>query len=263
MAAARKPTFVLFRRSYVLRRKFKRAVEHALNLKVLRVLPLGTNVHADIEQCFPGYRLRNVLDVGANIGQTAAQFSFWHPDIAIYCVEPVRENFEELTNNTSGMRNVECLRMGLAEAPGSAQMVLSGRSSTYRVKGDEPLGDEPTETVTIDTVDRLCTRLGIESISYMKIDTEGHDLKVLKGANELMAAARIDFIEVEAGMNPDNSLHVPFEVLKAHAESRGYLLFGIYEQRHDWPSGRPILRRSNAVFVTRQLALAYRAPARQ
>ena len=77
----------------------------------------------------------------------------------------------------------------------------------------------------------------------------------------MLRRGAIDLIEVEAGMNPDNELHVPFEQLKAFIEQHRYLLFGIYEQRHDWPTGRPILRRCNAVFISRDLADAYKGPA--
>lgn len=258
--AQAKPTSVLFTRSYALQRKLKRAVEEVLHLRVLRALPLGSNVHTDIAGCLPAFRLVSVLDVGANIGQTAAQFSFWHPGAKIYCVEPVRQNFEELKINTARIPGVECFQVGLGEAPGSAEMLLSGPSSTYRVTTGATQGGARTESVPIETVDQLCARLAIESLSYLKIDTEGHDLKVLKGAAEMLRGSRIDFIEVEAGMNPHNDLHVPLEQLKAFAEQHDYLLFGLYEQRHDWPTRRPILRRCNAVFIARRLAEAHRLP---
>ncbi len=258
MTSAGKPSSVLFTRSYVLRRRLKRFVEGLLDVKVHRVLPLGSNVHVDIAQALPGYQVRNLLDVGANIGQTAAQFSFWHPGIAIYCVEPVRSNLEELKLNTARIPGVRCFQVGLADAPGSAQMQLSGPSSTYRVAAGGQPTDAPTETVAIDTVENLCARLQITTLSYLKIDTEGHDLKVLQGAAALLSRGDIDFVEVEAGMNPDNALHVPFEQLKAYVEQHGYRLFGIYEQRHDWPTGRPILRRSNAVFIAPGLAESQR-----
>ena len=66
----------------------------------------------------------------------------------------------------------------------------------------------------------------------------------------------IDFIEVEAGMNPWNERQVPFEILKAHLESKNYFLFGIYEQVHEWPTKAPHLRRANAVFLSERLIQA-------
>ena len=76
----------------------------------------------------------------------------------------------------------------------------------------------------------------------------------------MLSRAAIDFVEVEAGMNPLNSLHVPLEEMKTFLEARDYLLFGLYEQRHDFTTGLPILRRANAVFISRAVAQVHCIP---
>jgi hypothetical protein len=40
--------------------------------------------------------------------------------------------------------------------------------------------------------------------------------------------------------------------MRAHLEVKGYRLFGIYEQVHEWMAHTPNLRRVNAVFVSRR-----------
>lgn len=69
----------------------------------------------------------------------------------------------------------------------------------------------------------------------------------------VLAEPRIDLVEVEAGMNPRNTHHVPLEMLKAHLEQRGYFLFGIYEQRREIFTGEPHLQRTNSVFVSQRV----------
>lgn len=64
---------------------------------------------------------------------------------------------------------------------------------------------------------------------------------------------RIDLVEVEAGMNPNNSVHVPLIELKAYLESKNYYLFGLYEQTGEWIAGEPNLRRVNAVFISKDM----------
>jgi FkbM family methyltransferase len=50
------------------------------------------------------------------------------------------------------------------------------------------------------TIDAFCYKDGmIADIDFLKIDVEGAELKVLKGASELLAAKRIKFIQVEYG----------------------------------------------------------------
>jgi hypothetical protein len=102
-------------------------------------------------------------------------------------------------------------------------------------------------------IDAFSKKNKIERIDFLKIDTEGGDLDVLKGAENMLKSQKIDFVQVEAGMNPDNNHHVPFECLKSFLEKYNYYLFGIYDQVNEWPSEEPHLRRTNSVFVSRKI----------
>ena len=109
----------------------------------------------------------------------------------------------------------------------------------------------------VTTLAAVCETEKIDWISYLKIDTEGGDLEVLKGAEDLLAQQRVDLVEVEAGMGPDNELHVPFGVLQGYLEQRDYVLFGIYEQAYK-RAGAPNLRRTNPVFMSSRMVEQYR-----
>jgi hypothetical protein len=101
----------------------------------------------------------------------------------------------------------------------------------------------------------MTSRLRKEStqIDFLKVDTEGYDLKVLEGAERLLRSGAVAFIQVEAGMNPHNVKHVPLEVLKMHLEGRGYTLFALSSRLpnraanrvcdsrmpHSWPKRLP------------------------
>lgn len=47
-------------------------------------------------------------------------------------------------------------------------------------------GKEKITTVRQDTLDNYCEKMGIERINFLKIDTEGHELSVLKGASKIL-----------------------------------------------------------------------------
>ncbi len=74
----------------------------------------------------------------------------------------------------------------------------------------------------------------------MKIDTEGYDLEVLRGAESLLTHQRVDLVQVEAGMNRDNHRHVTFILLTEYLERFNYRLFGIYNQSGEWPARQAI-----------------------
>ena len=115
-----------------------------------------------------------------------------------------------------------------------------------------------TECVQIRRLDEFCAVNGVDHIDYLKIDTEGADLDVLKGAEPMLADQRIDLIEVETGMNRGNKYHVPFETIKAFMEDRSYFVFGIYEQCAEWPTDEVHLRRTNSVFISRRMIESHR-----
>jgi len=91
---------------------------------------------------------------------------------------------------------------------------------------DEQSDRRIANKMNIQTLDSFCKEYGIKHINYLKIDTEGYDLNVLKGADRLYSNKAVDFIEVEAGMNPRNKYHVSFIDLKSFLEAKGYLMFG-------------------------------------
>ena len=64
-------------------------------------------------------------------------------------------------------------------------------------------------------------------IDYLKIDTEGHDLYVLKGAEKLLDSKKINFIQFEYG--PSNIYsNVLFKDILNFLISKNYFVFRIY-----------------------------------
>ena len=240
-----------------LKRKLKQLVEHLTNTHIYHALPRGIDVAYDIENSLPMYCIGVVFDVGANVGQSAKYFLDHFPRSQIYCFEPVSDTFRKLQDNLNGSDRIHCFQLALGSSKGKEEMVLQGNSSMFFLSGkskESPLNEDVmTEEVDMITLDEFCRARKIEKINYLKIDTEGGDLDVLIGGENMLKEQRIDLVEVEAGMNPSNKRHVPFEALKDYLESRGYYLFGIYEQVPEWSTKEANLRRSNPVFISRRM----------
>jgi hypothetical protein len=57
---------------------------------------------------------------------------------------------------------------------------------------------EAIETkISITTLDSIVEKYNIEQISLLKIDTEGNELSVIKGAAKTIAASKINYIQIE------------------------------------------------------------------
>jgi FkbM family methyltransferase len=184
-----------------------------------------------------------IFDVGTNVGETALAFRSQFPSATIHCFEPNSELAPHLKGLNADL-NVHSVAL-------SSRIGESGFSKCAAASDLYSLTDDKSgESVALDTVDNFCRSRSIDSVDYLKIDTEGHDLEVLKGATGMLTEFRIGLIQAEVSMNPDNNLHVSFFRVADHLETLGYRLFGVYEQVNEFPTKRPNLRRSNVVYMS-------------
>lgn len=241
-----------------LRSMAKQLVEQLTGTHIYRSVPHGVDPIRDIANSLRRYRADIIFDIGANVGESSKLYLDKFQNSHIYCFEPVSDTFRQLQNNLKGNKRVDCYQLAFGSAKGKGKMVLQGHFKHFFLLDQSkqlPINNSvPTESVDIDAIDEFCHTKGIDRINYLKIDTEGGDLEVLKGAVNMLTEQRIDCVQVEAGMNPNNNRHVPFEFLKEYLESHKYFLFGIYEQMsEDWANGEPHLRWANLLFISHHI----------
>lgn len=238
----------------------RRIIRKLTNTFTKRYLPRGIDLLQDITNHLPMLQVDVVFDVGANVGQSARKYLDWFPNCRIYCFEPVEETFRQLQTKFKTHSRIQSFQLALGSCQGEARMVHQDSAEMFHfIDHSEGLLTNDgliVEKVNMDTLDNFCSRTNINHISYLKIDTEGEDLKVLKGSEKMLSAHLIDLVEVEAGMNCRNERHVPFEALKEFLESKQYYLFGIYEQVGEWITKQPQLRRSNLLFISEHVIVS-------
>jgi FkbM family methyltransferase len=213
--------------------------------------PVQTAEFTLIGRRIPNWTPSVILDVGANVGQSALGFAKAFPKAQVHSFEPFPASFRKLLANTRHLENITAHRFGLGRSDAILQMSDGEISTQNRLIGP---GDFAENTVEVDIFAgaALLDRLGITEVSYLKIDTEGHDLEVLQGLAP--ALPRIDFIQLEAGMNAYNKTHVAFAALADFMAAHDFLLFHIFEQVFEFKQGgRPVLRRANPVFIHARL----------
>ena len=208
--------------------------------------PRGFDLFHDLARIIPAAKV--VFDVGANVGQSTERYLKEFPRATIFSFEPVPSTFEKLVANIEKGNSIATRSRFLPEMCGLGAVASTARMKTNDGPSDMfNITDDGNEEIRLSTVDLWGDV--VSHIDFMKIDTEGHDLEVLKGSENMLREKRITAIQVEAGMHPGNERHIPLEVFKSHFESRGYLLFGFYDQVEEFYTNEPHLRRSNPVFV--------------
>lgn len=222
---------------------------------VLKKIPVGIEPALDIKFRFGENCVNTIIDVGANVGQSALYFRNWFPKAQIHCIEPIDASFLELKSKIKELK-ISCYNVGLgSEEKKVLFKVLKKEPNSVQNSIQEPGIDNIKndnfylEEKVLLPLDTFLEVNEISQIDYLKIDTEGYDLEVLKGASATLKNQRVKFIQVEASMNPYNKDHVSFFEMIDYLKNYNYHLFGLYEQIHDFKIKRYILRRVNALFI--------------
>ena len=202
-----------------------------------------------IARRLPQWRPTTIFDVGANVGQSARDYASAFPRAAIHSFEPHPATHAKLVANTAHLPNVTAHNLGLANRTGVQKMTNHAVSAINHILPDQAAeGTAVRLAKGADVMDKLA----LTRLSFLKIDTEGHDLEVLKGFGPSLKS--VDFIQVEAAMNAYNRSHVAFATLSNHLDRAGFLLFHVLDQVFEFKQGgRPALRRANPVYINTAL----------
>ena len=139
-------------------------------------------------------RASSVWDIGANVG-------FWTLWLAatvdrtcrIRAYEPDERNLVHLRENVgrNGLTNVDVRECALSSSSGTMSLELdeTAMMNSLRSSGLQAVAvPAGMASVVVRTVDQEAAEFGIPDLA--KIDVEGHELDVLKGASTLLAARR-------------------------------------------------------------------------
>ena len=144
-----------------------------------------------------------IFDVGANVGEWTSLVSTMAPQAEIYSFEPSKQTFKILSSKTFNDK-VNLFNIGLGEKNETKDFFINEKDSTLnsifsRNTDREKSGDSKTEKAIFETLDSFCEKNKIDRISFLKIDTEGNEFSVLRGAARHIKEGRIDAIQFEYG----------------------------------------------------------------
>lgn len=137
-----------------------------------------------ISLCQPG---DTVLDIGANIGLTALRMSAVLGNGKVYAFEPDPQNYGRFQAHIRSAKvpNVEGFQCALGSEEGVGNLCNDEPRNRGCVWIDT-VDAERTSSVRVTTVDRFCKRQGLSRVDLIKIDTEGAELAVLRGAGKVI-----------------------------------------------------------------------------
>jgi FkbM family methyltransferase len=142
-----------------------------------------------------------IFDVGANEGDWTAAATHLNHQGAYHCFEPSIATFEKLRER--GLpTNVRLNNSALGQATGEVQLYVFGDTSVlnsfYPRAGLSQVA-ERVEEVSVTTLDDYALANSIDFVDFLKLDVEGHEYSVLRGAERMLRERRIGMIQLEYG----------------------------------------------------------------
>lgn len=153
----------------------------------------------------PGW---NVIDVGANLGfYSLLLLDLVGADGQIFSFEPSKYIFEKLKKNIDANKaqNIHLFNYGCGDREFKSVLYVDKEYSGMTSMNKEELKKIAEEEVSIVTIDGIFCEKNIK-IDFIKIDTEGYEYSVLRGAYKLINKYKpIILVELGGGKFLNNS----------------------------------------------------------
>jgi FkbM family methyltransferase len=215
------------------------------------IISNGSHFLFDIKRRLPNSNINVIFDVGANRGQSIKEYRTQFPRAEIVAFEPDPLTFSFLRPAPRMVLN----NIGLSHRAGRLRFDnRSPVSELHRIAVDQT--DDTLPVVEITTLDDYCDDHGIRHINLLKIDTEGHDLNVLRGARRMLRNENIDIIICECSLSYENNTHIQFAEIQKELESLGYKFFGLYNQETPHMArNEPHVAWANCAYVSQSIRI--------
>jgi FkbM family methyltransferase len=146
-----------------------------------------------------------VFDVGANVGNYSEEVIGINESVSVFAFEPHPITFKKLQNKFHQNKKVKVINKGLASKSGELELFDyfdkdgSTHASLFKevITGIHGTTNAVAHKVALVTIDDFVIKESIHEILLLKIDTEGNELDVLKGAKKILSEKKVLAIHFE------------------------------------------------------------------
>jgi FkbM family methyltransferase len=154
-----------------------------------------------------------ILDLGANVGYTAAHFAHLYPEATIVAVELDRANYDAAALNLRSMPGCRVINAAVWSVDGTVAYDRTEQEWGYHVT--ESGAAKGAASATAVTISTLMAQNGISTVDYMKMDIEGAEWPVLSGGADWLPRIRSMKVELHPKFNADATFDNCARVLSA------------------------------------------------
>lgn len=164
-----------------------------------------------------------ILDVGAYIGQYTLLAAKYAPKGQVIAFEPHPESFARLTAHLArnNLENVLALQKAVGQQAGYAPLHLSEQAFDSQI-----MSQQSNETIEVEmtTLDEITHGLELQNLDLVKIDVEGAEGAILRGAEQVLSRLR-PLLIVEIDRSREKSWGDAPESVLGHLRQLGYTLY--------------------------------------
>jgi len=150
------------------------------------------------------------FDVGANRGEWSRSLldSPGNVPLLVHAFEPASATVRLLQENLKPWNGkVQIVPAALSSSTGTAEFFVVGEGLGTNSLHAHTASQQGSETVRLITADEYCAQKNIIRIDLLKIDAEGHDFEVLRGAQQMLSRRAIQVLQFEYNQRWIDSRH--------------------------------------------------------
>lgn len=150
--------------------------------------------------------INTVIDIGANIGQTAMEMRKYFPEAQIYSFEPQKDCYDEMIANMGKDQKFKAWNVGIGERKETVTMNRNSYSQSSSILPMEQLhrdtfpesrgGDTPLK-IQIEKLDDIPEMAAdkLKKEVLFKIDVQGYEDVAIRGSIRVLKASKVVLIE--------------------------------------------------------------------
>jgi|GEM_PF-1105679 FkbM family methyltransferase len=163
-----------------------------------------------------------IIDIGANIGYYALLESKLAPTGFVYAIEPVRENFDYLRTNVdlNKCTNVKLFNCALSNKRGKDVIFIPEARNCASLSESSNDGISRKENVLLTTLDNFVDEHVKRCPTLVRMDVEGYEHKIVKGALNLLKECKTLKIAME--LHPSKISESEYDDMLRTLEAHGF-----------------------------------------
>ena len=168
------------------------------------------------------------VDIGASVGLMSLVASrLVGPRGRVFAFEPQEASFAFLTRNLvrNGAANVTPLRLAVGSTKGTLPLYARPRARGMATMVPGRDDGDPSAIVEVTAIDDFVREQGIDRCRMLKVDVEGMDLEVLRGAQGLLSRPGAPIICIEYSHGHPIAGGVPLDIYQTLTKVNEYRVF--------------------------------------